>query len=58
MGDGRQHLIDRPSRGRGEKPTMLPRRGGVTTMITQRRQVYASHMDFNSFTIYMRLLRS
>jgi len=27
-------------------------------MITQHRQTYASHMDFDSFTVFMRLFRS
>ena len=27
-------------------------------MITQRRLTYASHMDFDSFTVFIRLFRS
>jgi len=27
-------------------------------MITQRRQTYASHVDFDSFTVFMCLFRS
>jgi len=27
-------------------------------MITQNRQTYASRMDFDSFTVFMRLFRS